>query len=214
MQLYVTHHSELNRTLNTRYCGQVVSWLHQQGGGWDSGPLASHLERLARRGELPGAWQLALDMYARLAMHDKHCQMLLAKVSAAPPPDHSCSCMVLLECCYLQLAEHPIKNQHGSEVFCTQCTHKGYCAATCGAPACLCCGPFHAHKHDGDLQWCQQRQVLPAWWRQCVTDTDGHICYLVCRPAPSQLLRVVSFVAKTWVRELHLPGAALLPECS
>lgn len=85
----------------------MVSWLHQQGGGWDSGPLASHLERLARRGELAGAWQLALDMYSRLAMHDKHCQMLLAKVSAAPPHDHSFNCMVLLECCYLQLSEHP-----------------------------------------------------------------------------------------------------------
>ena len=63
----------------------MVSWLHQQGRGWDSGPLASHLERLARKAELDEAWQLALDMYARLAMHDKHCQMLLAKVSALSP---------------------------------------------------------------------------------------------------------------------------------
>lgn len=60
----------------------MVSWLHQQAGAWDSGPLASHLERLARKAELPGAWQMALDMYARLAMHDKRCQMLLAKVGA------------------------------------------------------------------------------------------------------------------------------------
>lgn len=56
-------------------------WLHQQGGGWDSGPLAAHLERLARKAQLAGAWQLALDMYSRLAMHDKQCQMLLAKVT-------------------------------------------------------------------------------------------------------------------------------------
>ena len=62
-------------------CEQVVSTLHQQGGGWDSGALAAHLERLARKAELPEAWQLALDMYARLGMHDKHCQMLLAKVN-------------------------------------------------------------------------------------------------------------------------------------
>ncbi|KAL3156053.1 hypothetical protein ABBQ32_013041 [Trebouxia sp. C0010 RCD-2024] len=58
---------------------QVVCSLHQQGGGWDSGALAAHLERLARKAELPEAWQLALDMYARLGMHDKRCQMLLAK---------------------------------------------------------------------------------------------------------------------------------------
>ena len=62
-------------------CEQVVSALHQHGEGWDSGALATHLERLARKAELPEAWQLALDMYARLGMHDKHCQMLLAKVN-------------------------------------------------------------------------------------------------------------------------------------
>lgn len=58
---------------------QVVAALHQQAGGWDSPRLASHLERLARKGELLEGWQLALDMYTRLGMHDRHCQMLLSK---------------------------------------------------------------------------------------------------------------------------------------
>lgn len=80
---------------------QVVCSLHQQGGGWDSGALAAHLERLARKAELPEAWQLALDMYARLGMHDKRCQMLLAKVNClsvqAYPLWHCYKCMQFLE---------------------------------------------------------------------------------------------------------------------
>jgi len=55
--------------------------LHEQKGGWDSVRLASHLERLARKGDLAEGWHLALDTYTRLGMHDRNCQMLLSKVS-------------------------------------------------------------------------------------------------------------------------------------
>lgn len=79
------HGSEVGSGANAvlTHCAQVVSSLHQQGGGGDSGALAAHLERLARKAELPEAWQLALDMYSRLGMRDKHCQMLLAKVNCS-----------------------------------------------------------------------------------------------------------------------------------
>lgn len=43
--------------------------------------MASHLERLARKGDLAEGWHLALDTYTRLGMHDRNCQMLLSKVS-------------------------------------------------------------------------------------------------------------------------------------
>ncbi len=55
--------------------------MHEQKGGWDSARLASHLERLARKGGLAEGWHLALDMYTRLGMHDRCCQMLLSKVN-------------------------------------------------------------------------------------------------------------------------------------
>ena len=32
--------------------------LHQQAGKWDSADLALHLERVARKGDLPQGWQL------------------------------------------------------------------------------------------------------------------------------------------------------------
>ena len=70
---------------------QVVTWLHQQAGAWDSVHLAAHLERLGRKGGLAEEWQLALDMYARLGMHDRHCQMLLAKASR---PEQAACCPV------------------------------------------------------------------------------------------------------------------------
>lgn len=68
---------------------QVVAAVHQQRGGWDSPRLASHLERLAGKGEVGEGWQLALDMYARLGLHDRHCHMLISKVSGREPADCS-----------------------------------------------------------------------------------------------------------------------------
>ena len=89
---------------------QVVASLHQQGGGWDSANLASHLERLGRKGELVEGWQLALDMYARLGMHDRHCQMLLAKVRHDFGQDASCE--VCCKAC----------RWHGLFCMCQQCS--------------------------------------------------------------------------------------------
>ena len=54
--------------------------LRQSAPAWDSADMASHLERLARTGSFLKGWHAALDMYARLGMHDRHCHMLLAKV--------------------------------------------------------------------------------------------------------------------------------------
>ena len=68
---------------------QVVSVLHQQGAGWDSARLASHLERLARKEALEGWWQLAQDMYTRLGMHEHHCQLLLTRVRLQSPASHA-----------------------------------------------------------------------------------------------------------------------------
>ncbi|KAL0046520.1 hypothetical protein WJX82_002723 [Trebouxia sp. C0006] len=65
--------------LLTAHPHQVVTALHEQKGGWDSARLASHLERLARKGGLAEGWHLALDMYTCLGMHDRCCQMLLSK---------------------------------------------------------------------------------------------------------------------------------------
>ncbi|KAL0036895.1 hypothetical protein WJX77_003973 [Trebouxia sp. C0004] len=65
--------------LLTAHPHQVVAALHEQKGGWDSARMASHLERLARKGGLAEGWHLALDMYTRLGMHDRQCQMLLSK---------------------------------------------------------------------------------------------------------------------------------------
>lgn len=69
-----------NTSTHNQVLVQVVAAVRQQAGGWDSARLAAHLERLARKGELGEGWQLALDMYTRLGMHDRHCQMLLSKV--------------------------------------------------------------------------------------------------------------------------------------
>lgn len=65
--------------LLTGHPHQVVAMLQQQARRWDSADLASHLERLARKGDLPQGWQLALDMYTKLGLHDRQCQMLLNK---------------------------------------------------------------------------------------------------------------------------------------
>ncbi|KAA6415276.1 MAG: hypothetical protein FRX49_13638, partial [Trebouxia sp. A1-2] len=73
------HLLALDVALLTAHPHQVVTTLHEQKGGWDSARLASHLERLARKGALAEGWHLALDMYTRLGMHDRHCQMLLSK---------------------------------------------------------------------------------------------------------------------------------------
>ena len=77
---------------------QVVAAVHQQRGGWDCPRLASHLERLAGKGQLGEGWQLALDMYTRLGMHDRHCHMLISKVSlnALPQARHADSLLAVL----------------------------------------------------------------------------------------------------------------------
>ena len=59
---------------------QVGMMLRQAAPAWDSAIMASHMERLAKKGIFPEGWHGALDMYARLGMHDRHCHMLLSKV--------------------------------------------------------------------------------------------------------------------------------------
>ena len=78
--------------------------LHQQAGKWDSVDLASHLERLARKGDLPQGWQLALDMYTKLGLHDRQCQMLLNKVTMSYmyciSPRQAMQSLCLTECAF------------------------------------------------------------------------------------------------------------------
>ena len=61
---------------------QVGMMLRQAAPAWDSAIMASHIEHLARKGTFPEGWHGALDMYARLGMHDRHCHMLLSRVSS------------------------------------------------------------------------------------------------------------------------------------
>ena len=61
---------------------QVGVMVRQAAPAWDSAVMASHIEHLARKGIFPEGWHGAMDMYARLGMHDRHCHMLLSKVSS------------------------------------------------------------------------------------------------------------------------------------
>lgn len=61
---------------------QVGVMVRQAAPAWDSAVMASHIEHLARKGIFPEGWHGAMDMYARLGMHNRHCHMLLSKVSS------------------------------------------------------------------------------------------------------------------------------------
>lgn len=54
--------------------------LRQVAPAWDSALVASHLEHLARKCKFAEGWHAALDMYARLGLHERYCHMLLTKV--------------------------------------------------------------------------------------------------------------------------------------